>query len=221
MKIKNLLLIITTILTLLAAPCSRSELFYYLTATITSVQQKDSTDDGLNTTYPLPKVRTYATIDLLNLLARAKYAQGLWPATNFPANAKLGISGGRPFSVITGTNIIDVSDIFTLTTSTNEITSGKTSDSTGLSNPTSKTLQIAKYSFDDTAIPGSNGLQFYIQGIAASTKTDTVPAGGVYTRSFTSKLVGAGEGTSSSGHAFVLTGSVTLSAHGQETIIGL
>ena len=220
MKLKHLIISLASGLGIsVAASTARAEVLQFLTFTVTTYSQRDSTNNGTNTITPAPKVQTHNTAELLSILAQDKHAQGRWPSNSFPAGAKLAV-GNNSFVVVAGTNtLLDVSDILSFSNGDNQIVSGKRNDSTGLSNPTTSKLQIGRLTFDDTAISGGAGLKFYLQGLVSQTESDTVPVSGVYTRTRSAKLTnGTGEGTNSSGNAFVLTGSLSATGHGKSSL---
>ena len=219
MKLKNLIISLASGLSISVAANAHAEVLQYLTFTVTTYTQRDSSDNGTNTVTAAPKVQTHNTAELLSILARDKAAQGRWQSNSFPAGAKLAV-GNDSFVVVAGTNIlVTVSDILSFTNGDNEIVSGKRNDLTGLANPTTSKLQIGRLTFDDTAINGGAGLKFYLQGLVSQTESDTVPINNVYTRTRSAKLSnGTGEGTDSGGHAFVLTGSLSAIGRGKSTL---
>ena len=219
MKLKNLFISLASGLGISVAANAHAEVLQYLTFTVTTYTQKDSNDNGTNTITAAPKVQTHNTAELLGILARDKAAQGSWPSNSFPAGAKLAV-GNNSFVVVAGTNtLVNVSDILSFSNGDNNIVSGKRNDITGRANPTTSRLQIGKLTFDDTAISGGTGLKFYLQGLVSQTESDTVPVNNVYTQTRSAKLSnGTGEGTDSSGHAFVLTGSLSATGHGKIAI---
>ncbi len=219
MKLKHAIISLASGLSISVAANAHAEVLQYLTFTVTTYTQKDSTNNGTNTITAAPKVQTHNTAELLSILARDKAAQHSWPSNSFPAGAKLAV-GNDAFVVVAGTNILlNVSDILSFSNGDNEIVSGKRNDLTGLANPTTSRLQIGRLTFDDTAINGGAGLKFYLQGLLSQTESDTVPVNSVYTRTRSAKLSnGTGEGTNSGGRAFVLTGSLSATGRGKSTL---
>jgi len=218
MKLKHVIISLASGLSISVAANAHAEVLQYLTFTVTTYTQRDSSDNGTNTVTAAPKVQTHNTAELLSILARDKAAQHSWPSNSFPAGAKLAV-GNDAFVVVAGTNILlNVSDILSFTNGDNEIVSGKRNDITGLANPTASRLQIGRLTFDDTAIDGSAGLKFYIQGLISQTESDTIPVNNVYTQTRSAKLSnGTGEGTNSGGRAFVLTGGLSATGRGKST----
>ena len=219
MQLKHVIISLASGLSISVAANAHAEVLQYLTFTVTTYTQRDSSDNGTNTVTAAPKVQTHNTAELLSILARDKAAQHSWPSNSFPAGAKLAV-GNDAFVVVAGTNILlNVSDILSFTNGNNEIVSGKRNDLTGLANPTTSKLQIGRLTFDDTAINGGAGLKFYLQGLLSQTESDTVPVNSVYTRTRSAKLSnGTGEGTNSGGNAFVLTGSLSATGRGKSTL---
>jgi len=219
MKLKHVIISLASGLGISVAANAQAEVLQYLTFTVTTYTQKDSTNNGTNTMTAAPKVQTHNTAELLSILARDEAAHGRWQSNSFPAGAKLAV-GNNSFVVVAGTNILlNVSDILSFTNGNNEIVSGKRNDLTGLANPTTSKLQIGRLTFDDTAINGGAGLKFYLQGLLSQTESDTVPVNSVYTRTRSAKLSnGTGEGTNSGGNAFVLTGSLSATGRGKSTL---
>src|SRR2546427_982039 len=154
MKLKTLIISLASGLGISVAASAHAEVLQYLTFTVTTYTQRDSSDNGTNTVTAAPKVQTHNTAELLSILARDKAAQHSWPSNSFPAGAKLAV-GNDSFVVVAGTNIlVSVSDILSFTNGDNEIISGKRNDITGLARPTTSRLQIGRLTFDDTAIDG-------------------------------------------------------------------
>jgi hypothetical protein len=199
----------------------RPEVLQILTFRMTTFTQGTNYDNGTNTIAAPPKVKSLNTAELLRTLAQDENAAGRWPSNSFPSTAKLAVGNPEGFRVINGTNILlEVSDIMSFSGGDNDIRSGKENDSTGLANPTTKSLRLGKITFDDTFIEGGVGLKFFIQGLLSTSETDTVPSGGVYTQTKTGRLMnGTGEGIDSDGNAFVLTGTVTVAGHGKEALV--
>ncbi len=219
MKLKNLMISIAAGLGI-SLTFNASAQLQYLTINFTTFSQRTITDNGTNVFAAAPKAQSHNTAEVLSTLAKDKAAQGNWLSNSFPAGARLAVAENS-FVVVSGTNIlIDVSDILSFTNGVNEIVSGKKNDFTGLSSPTATRLQIGKLTFDDTAIQGGAGIQFYLQGVLSQSETDSTPVNGVYTSSFSAKLSsGTGEGTNSSGgSAFVLTGTITASGKAKLTL---
>src|SRR5437667_4943725 len=111
MKLKNVIISLASGLGISVAANAQAEVLQYLTFTVTTFTQRDSTDNGTNTITAAPKVQTHNTAELLSILARDKAAQGAWQSNSFPAGAKLAV-GNNSFVVVAGTNtLVNVSDI--------------------------------------------------------------------------------------------------------------
>ena len=146
--------------------------FLNLAIGLTLYQQNTSIDNGVTTITAAPKALKYTTHDILNILAADKHLQGYWPANSFPNAAKL-VTDGNHFVVINGTNIlVNVSDIINIDFGSNEITSGRQNNATGLASNTENKLQILKIAFDDSQVLGGRNLKFYLQGALNQSTTD-------------------------------------------------
>ena len=112
--------------------------------------------------------------------------------------------------MVNGTNVLlNVSDIMSFSAGEKEIISGAQNDATGLASHTAQKRKIARIAFDDTFIAGGKNLQFYLQGVLNQSKTDTIPAAGIYTEISTVKITNAAGEGSSQNLPFVCTGTVT------------
>jgi hypothetical protein len=196
------------------------------TITATASVQGSSTNNGTVTTYAAPTSMTLDTKQILADLAKDEFAAGIWSSSTFPGGAKLVvIINGGDFQVLdkAGNFLVDVTNILSVTyggIDGNFITSGKQNDNTGLSSPTITVSNIATFSYDDTNIIGSVGLQFYLTGIVTGKTTDTTPNTntGVYTETKSFKWSNtAGEGNYQS-RELLLTGSLTGSGKGTLTL---
>ncbi|MFO1488534.1 MAG: hypothetical protein U1F65_08650 [Verrucomicrobiota bacterium] len=159
----------------------RAEIQTVLNVTATALIQRDSTDNGTNTITPSPAVRTFTTKTILKQLALDKFILGDYPATNFPAGAKLVMifSGeGATFQVVSRTNefLVDVSDIFHLEVGERQVFSGKVNDDTSLPNPSVTERRMVSLEFDDTEITGGGDVKFVLIGLMKSVTTDTKPS---------------------------------------------
>lgn len=185
----------------------------FITFTLTVQHTGDETDNGAVTTVPLVTLKI-ANKDLLAFLAQDANALGLYPTNVFPAGTKLAIIDGS-IVVLTKTNtlIVDVSDIFSMDSSYGYLETGKFSDTTYLSSPSSTELGRIKFTFDDTWVLGGNDLSFEMVGLAKSTYTDSVPNSttGVYTESQSHTVSAmAGDGYKDGGF-FVISGTAKAS----------
>jgi hypothetical protein len=224
MKLKTT--IITGLATLafltFAAGSLQAQIISLVTITATASVQNPTTDNGTVSTTSAPTKVSVTTKQILSALAIAEHIEGNYlPGSTFPAGAKLVVvigHGGTPpdFQVVDAHNIllVDVSDIISAQNTGqfgSKVTSGKQNDVTGLANPSQTELQIFTLIYDDTAIAGSQNIQFYLTGAMSSVTTDTVPnvATGAYTETQTDKMTdGAGDGNANA-VPLVITGSVT------------
>ena len=188
---------------------------------LTFQSQGGFADNGTVRTYAQPLTSRMNTRDLLNQLALDKYAESNYAKTFFPPGSKLAINGTNgALVVVSGNNdlIVDVSDIMSFSSGTNDIVSGRVSNTTGLARPKTTELIYVSLNFDDTFIPpgvvipgpGSYGnLKFFISGLDTIKTTDSTPGSGGNYHEITSDSVknGAGEGQSG-GAQCVVTGSI-------------
>jgi len=86
-----------------------------------------NSQNGLTRSFDKPVAQTINTKNLLDRLALDKQAQGLYDSSKFPSGSKLALFAGH-FVVVRGNDnfIVDVSDIVTFTSGTNDILSGTT-----------------------------------------------------------------------------------------------
>jgi hypothetical protein len=220
MKLKNKLLIMAVAFGALNVVNVRAdgnaEVLKTFNLKLTTYAQGAETDDGTTRTIAPNVVKHYTTANLLSALANDKLQQGLWPSNSFPKTAKLA-GGDNAFLVVNGTNVlVDVSDIISAQVITDSVKSGKQNDATGLASPNLKRMELVKVTVDDSAITNNSGLNFYIQGIAKESETDTAPTpSGVYSQTQTIQLInGTGEGTDSDTNHFLCVGSLTATGHG-------
>lgn len=180
-----------------------------ITVALTLQSQGSVSDDGTTRIYTTPTTRKVATKDLLNQLARDKFAQTNYPANAFPSGAKLAVFNGAVI-VVNGNNqfLANVSDIIQITTGTNDILSGKINDTTGLATSQTTELVVLKFNFDDRAIPGGGNFSFYVQGIDTIKTSDTKPVSQIYHETASDTVNNASGEGQSSGTAFVITGSL-------------
>jgi hypothetical protein len=219
MKIKTLLAVVTALglwnFTVdLQAQVPQTVTAFNISVTVI----KDINDDTVTTSATTTHVSRKLS-DLLAILALDEHAAALYPNTNFPAGAKLGVDENGVFQVWDKTNalLVVVSNVLSFVMPTgNQVYSGKRNDSSGLASPTINSLFMGKIVFDDTAIVGGQDLQFFLQGTVKRTQTDAVNTrNATYTETITSQLTGAtGDGTSE-GEPFIATG--TTSASGKAT----
>lgn len=213
-SVKNLLAVTVTVAVLgLTAPGARAQSntndFNIVTVALTLQSQGSISDDGTTRVYANPVKRKVSTKDLLNQLARDKYAQSNYTANFFPAGAKLALSGGA-FVVVTRFNqfIVDVSDILKFSGGTNDIISGHVNDTTGLAKPQTTELTLVKLTFDDTFISGGGNLSFFVQGVDTVKTKDTTPVAGSYVEVTSDSVKNASGEGQSGGTAFIATGSI-------------
>jgi hypothetical protein len=184
--------------------------FNVVSVALTLQTQNSFDDNGTVRTYGNPVVTRMNTKDLLNQLARDKFAQGTYSATSFPNGSQLVLSEGL-FVVIDRNNnfIMDVSDIIQFGAGNNDVISGKVNDATTLANPNYTEQILVQLKFDDTAIFGGGNMSFFVQGVDIIKTSDPVPNGSGKYREITSDSVknAAGEGLAG-GLQFMVTGSI-------------
>jgi len=182
----------------------------FITVAFTLQSQGSFSDDGTTRIYASPVTRILNTKNLLNQLARDKFAQGSYGANFFPNGAQLALSGGL-FVVVDRNSqlIVDVSDILQLTYGTNAVLNGRINDTTGLASPKITESVPVQLAFDDTQIAGGGNVSFIIQGLDTIQTKDTaqlVSAGYKETSSDSVKNIsGAGQ---TSGTTFNVSGSI-------------
>jgi hypothetical protein len=181
----------------------------FFTVSFSLQSQGSISDDGTTRIFANTVSRKIDTKDLLNQLARDKYAQGSYTANFFPSGSQLALSGGL-FIVVDRNDqlIVDVSDILQFFNGTNEVLSGKINDTTGLASPKITDLTIVQLTFDDTFIPGGGQLNFSLQGLDMVKIKDTSLITGGYTEASSDNvknITGAGQ---INGIAFIVAGSM-------------
>ena len=171
-------------------------------------------------TFKPPTVLTLDTKQILEFLAVDENAEGNYGATTFPSGAKLveiNSSSSSDYQVLGREDnfLVDVSDILHFAHSTNQVFIGKHNFETGLNEPTVSTKQIDHFYFDDTAISGGVGINFWMSGLATRTITDTTPnKEGVFKETNLREApIVMGDGTFL-GAAFVITGSLNQRSSG-------
>jgi hypothetical protein len=167
--------------------------------------------NGLTRTYAKPKAQSLNTKNLLDRLALDKQAQGFYAANTFPGGSKLAVAADH-FVVVKSNNelIVDVSDIVSFKSGTNDILSGSVNASTGLASKKTTELILVALNFDDTFIVGGSDLKFSVQGLDTVSTTDSTPnsSSGKYVENTSDKINNAaGEGQSGIA-PFVVTGSI-------------
>ncbi len=183
--------------------------------TMTTYTQNTVHDNGTTTTYAKPVTNTYNTQAILNFLASDKYAEGQLASPAFPAKAQLASTNGAWVVLDKNNNVLaDVSEILSATNAGDgmEVISGtQLNGAANLACPTVKTMELIRFTFDDTAIAGGNNISFYLQGLSTKTDTDTTPTTtGLYTETQTGVITGAaGGGFWSNGAPFVFTANLT------------
>lgn len=169
-----------------------------------------NSQNGSVRVFDKPIMQTINTKNLLDRLALDKQAQQLYNSSSFPNGSKLALAAGK-FVVVRGNNdfIVDVSDIITFTSGTNDILSGTTNNITGLADSKTTELVLVSLNFDDTFITGGSNLHFFAQGIDTVKTQDSQPGNNGNYNERTSDNVkdAAGEGQSG-GTPFVITGSI-------------
>lgn len=171
-------------------------------------------------TVSAPLRRTFSTANLLNRLA----VDTSGGATNrFPRGARLVATNGT-FVVMVGTNVIvDVSTFIKIDSGNNEVFSG-TTDTNGLSRPSTTRTHLATVTFDDTGLNATNGIRFSITGIMTETKTDSaVNRNGSFTETqVVSMPIAQGEGVidlaSGDQRQAIVSGAVTASGTARQQL---
>jgi hypothetical protein len=194
-----------------------------ITITATAELQGSSSDNGSVTTLAAPVSEAMGTKQILQFMATDENAAGDYGSTTFPSGAKLveiDSANGSDYQVLDESNnfIVDVTNVFDIVHSTNEVFTGKISDSTGLNDPTVITKHINRYTYNDWSISGGVGFCFTLQGLGTLTLTDTTPRDGVYTETKTSKTPSAAGQGNYQGTSFVITGSMTQTRSGKFTL---
>lgn len=216
-----ILLAASFVLWLLAPQSLEAQILEKVSLSATLYQQGDTNDNNTTTTIKAPTKSSLSTGALLKLLAIDEYSEGNFETNFFPAGAKLDYNGNG-FEVDDGTNeLVDVSDILTLTvTGQNDINAGNYSDANGQGTPpySETDYQIVSVAYNDSSSTGT--LSFSVSGLATFVGKATNPNArtGKYTQSGTFSLQdGTGEGSlvNSAGTTipFVMTG-FTITASG-------
>jgi hypothetical protein len=202
------------------APAARAQVTNIITLKMTIKIQNQEHDNGTNTTAAAPTGVDITTVNLLKEIAQAEYAESKISTNSFPATAKLAAvayyNGDPSFLVLSSTNTLlcDVSDVLSVRSGQLglDVFSGTTKDSNSLPNTSATDLHVETVVYDDTGILGTNnGVQFYMTGLMASTRSLKLASGGAaYTLTESNNLSnGVGEGQSQ-GMPFMLTGSITI-----------
>jgi len=193
-----------------------------ITISLAAMVQKPGTSTATTTNIPAPSVTAHATPELVTRLAQDAFAQGHWPSNSFPKGAVLATLPGIDHvsaAVVLGTNVlVDVTEFFEIQSSDTEVVSGAKNILTGLASPSTKSVYLGTFRFDDSSAGNPNGpLSFSLTGIVTETITDTAPKNGFYSESRSTKMtLGTGEGALN--HTpFVCTGSI--SATGKATLV--
>lgn len=168
---------------------------------------------GAVTTRPAIR-RLLTTADVLRVLGNDAAMTGRITGTNFAVGSRL-VFTNNTFVVFSGADTIDVGDIITFETGTNQIFAG-TTDTNGLARPVRTIIEIGRITFNDTAINTTNGLVFYLQGQTTETTIDTAASTstGNFREARTLVLTqGTGEGAENVGsgddRAIIVAGNVT------------
>ncbi len=182
----------------------------YITVALTLQSQGSFSDDGTTRIYASPVIRQLSTKDLLNQLARDKFAQHAYNANFFPSGAQLALTDGL-FIVVDRNSqlIVDVSDILQLTYSTNFVLNGRINDTTGLASSKITETVVVQLAFDDTEITGGGNVSFTAQGLDTIITKDTAVLvnGGIKETSSESVKNISGTGQTS-GTPFTVSGSI-------------
>jgi hypothetical protein len=181
----------------------------FITVAFTLQSQGSFSDDGTTRIYSSPVTRKLNTKDLLNQLARDKFAQGSYGANFFPKGSQLALSGGF-FVVVDGNSqlIVDVSDILQITYGTNSVLSGRINDTTDLPSPKTTEMTLVQLVFDDNFISGGGNVSFLIQGLDTIKTKDTVLLTGGYQEVASESVKSISGAGQNSATPFVVNGSL-------------
>lgn len=151
-----------------------------ITISATLELQGETTNSGTITTYKSPVKMALGTKQILSFMAVDENAEDNYITNVFPEGAKLvevDSTNGADYQVLDKSNnfLVDVSDIFYIEHSTNDIYYGNVSDSTGLNDPSVTAKYIVRYNYDDSTVFGGAELNFFLAGLASRTITDTKP----------------------------------------------
>jgi hypothetical protein len=195
-----------------------------VTFTAVAEMQGGTNDNGANSTILAPVRQAMNTKQILEFLAQDENAAGRYASPNFPAGAKLmvgSVSGDLQVWDRNNKFLVDVTNILKVSRGTNVVMNGKINDSTGLNNHTVTREYILKFNYDDTAVLGSLGFQFYLQGLTKKTDTQGTPdKNGVYTETVLNEMSVANGDGNSNGLPFVISGSVIISGKTTNTFSG-
>jgi len=200
---------------LIAQTVGAANVLETVSLTVTSISQNtNATSNATTTNVPPPVVTTHDTADFLARLAVDEQLDSNWPSNSFPVGTQLAIvptSGNPHLAAVLGTNVlVDLSDVITLNTDNIQVVSGTQNLQTGLASPSTKSVQVVRFSFDDRDLGNPNGsLHFSLRGIFTETTIDSVPKNGVYTEIHIGKMTNAsGDGTLND-VPFICTGTVS------------
>jgi hypothetical protein len=197
----------------------------------TAAFQNSTTDKNDVSTTPAPIIRSANTSLILKWLASDENEEGNYTTgSTFPAGAKLvaissSTNNSPDFQVLDKHNnfLVDVSDLLSVTNSGvfgSDISSGKTSDSTGLADPSQLDQQVYTVIYDDSFSTGL--VQFSFTGVIKNTTTDSKPNSttGVYKETQSHNISsGQGDGAYEGVPAVVTGGSFKASGSGPGIIL--
>ena len=192
----------------------------------TELAQTATVDNGATTKTKSPTVATITPRVLQNDLAVAETQNGTWFAgesNKFPGNAKLvakfpgvGDFSGVSFSVMWGTNVVDVSNILSASpTDPTVVLAGVFTDAAGANQPPFTDVKYEPYALAYDTRPTGGVAHYVVTGLAASSVQTTKPnAKGFYNETDSFIFVnGTGAGVDEHTNTIVLSG-VTMSARG-------
>jgi Concanavalin A-like lectin/glucanases superfamily len=139
------------------------------------------------TTMAPPQTFAISTSQILSWLAIDENIKGSYPARSFPSGSKLAVVVSATDNAIEAIQVVDQNNSFLLDVSdilslgiegrnTANISTGKVSAVTGLSQTSATYLSIGTLTFDDSAISGGQNIKFYLSGIVSNQIVNTVPS---------------------------------------------
>ena len=180
-----------------------------ITVSLTMDVQGSFTDDGTTRVYSRPVTAKRNTKDLLNQIARDKFAQGQYNANTFPPGAKLGLTGDQ-FVVVNAANqlLVDVSDLIQWTRGSNTVLNGRINDTTGLADTKLTVMTFVTLAFDDTFVSGGGNMNYVLTGVDTQTIQDKLVAGNNYQENTSDSVKNAAGEGQTGGTPFIVTGTI-------------
>jgi len=192
----------------------------------TELAQTVTVDNGVNTKTKSPTVATLTTRVLQNDLAVAETQNGSWFAgesNNFPGSAKLvarfpgvGDFSSVSFSVVWGTNVVDVSNVLSVAPSDPTVVVAEVyTDAAGANQPPFTDVSYEQYALTYDTRPTGGVSHYVVTGMAAASQVTTKPTKkGIYSETDSFIFVnGTGGGMDEHTNRIVLSG-ITMSARG-------